>query len=250
MLVAFVPLVITIQSWITSLSKALNSTDISYHSFIIADSITYHVTLIVVILFLSYLVALIATYYLNRRNKEQPNLEPEQSKQNTTAYTPTPNCANCEKPAEHKTTVIEEKLNLELEQTKQRLVNLSTAYANGKLSETVFVTTSKRLEDKIASLEVMKASGDFDSFLNLLDSAEDVHYMPYSEASTHHYVTEKPSGLWYLLPLFFGLLGGVLGYVVVKDRDKGMAMGLLALGLIVSIIVTAVGLIFFLSVFR
>jgi len=54
-----------------------------------------------------------------------------------------------------------ENLNLEIEKSKQRLANLSIAYANGKISEEVFVTTSKKLEAKIASLEAMKTKGAF-----------------------------------------------------------------------------------------
>jgi hypothetical protein len=122
-------------------------------------------------------------------------------------------------------------LNLELEQSKQRLVNLSTAYSNGKISEATFIATSKKLEAKIASLEAMKASGDFDSFLN----------QPYD----YQDVGEKPSGWWYLLPLCFGFLGGLIGYVGVKDRNKGMAEGLLFLGVVVSIILVIITWIFF-----
>jgi len=30
---------------------------------------------------------------------------------------------------------------------------------------------------------------------------------------------ESPSLMWYLVPFFFGLLGGIVGYVAVKDSD-------------------------------
>src|SRR5207245_10248795 len=47
------------------------------------------------------------------------------------------------------------------------------------------------------------------------------------------YWTERkdtPGGLWYLVPILFSLLGGLVAYVVLKDRDEAMAGTCLALG--------------------
>jgi len=52
----------------------------------------------------------------------------------------------------------------------------------------------------------------------------------------------KPSSAWYLVPLFLGLIGGLIGYLVVKDQDKDMAEAILWLGFgltIISIIALA-----------
>ena len=46
----------------------------------------------------------------------------------------------------------------------------------------------------------------------------------------------KPSGAWYLVPLFLGIIGGIIGYLAVKDEDKKMANNLLYLGLGVTFI--------------
>ncbi|HKZ95104.1 MAG TPA: hypothetical protein VJ249_11080 [Candidatus Bathyarchaeia archaeon] len=48
--------------------------------------------------------------------------------------------------------------------------------------------------------------------------------------------TLGPSLLWYLVPFFFGILGGIVAYVAVKDRDEGMAFGLLVFGLIWTVV--------------
>ena len=42
----------------------------------------------------------------------------------------------------------------------------------------------------------------------------------------------EPSVLWYLVPFLFGILGGVVAYVGVKDKDESMALGLLLFGII------------------
>lgn len=49
-----------------------------------------------------------------------------------------------------------------------------------------------------------------------------------------------PSGLWYLIPLFFGILGGIVAYVGVKDDDKDMANNLLIFGLVWTIILVII----------
>ena len=48
--------------------------------------------------------------------------------------------------------------------------------------------------------------------------------------------SQKPTALWYLAPFFFGLIGGILGYVGVKNEDKGMADTLLVFGIFWSIV--------------
>ena len=46
----------------------------------------------------------------------------------------------------------------------------------------------------------------------------------------------KPSNAWYLAPLLFGLIGGLIGYIAVKDDDGDMAGNLLILGIIITIV--------------
>jgi hypothetical protein len=40
------------------------------------------------------------------------------------------------------------------------------------------------------------------------------------------------SGLWYLLPIFFGIIGGVIAWFVIKDNDPKKAKNCLYLGLV------------------
>jgi len=55
---------------------------------------------------------------------------------------------------------------------------------------------------------------------------------------TTEVVTErkvKPSALWWLVPFFFGALGGIIAYVGVKSDDEKMAKNLLIFGILWSI---------------
>jgi hypothetical protein len=40
------------------------------------------------------------------------------------------------------------------------------------------------------------------------------------------------SGLWYLLPIIFGIIGGVIAWFVIKDDDPKKAKNCLYLGLV------------------
>jgi hypothetical protein len=57
--------------------------------------------------------------------------------------------------------------------------------------------------------------------------------------------TEKrASAWWYLLPIFFGFIGGIVMFFVLKDEDRGRAKGGLKLG----IILTAIGFVLWLLI--
>ncbi|HYL65729.1 MAG TPA: hypothetical protein VEU72_01095 [Nitrosopumilaceae archaeon] len=47
---------------------------------------------------------------------------------------------------------------------------------------------------------------------------------------------KNESALWYLVPFFFGIIGGLVMYLVLKDEDKRMAKKGLVLGIVMSVI--------------
>jgi len=49
-----------------------------------------------------------------------------------------------------------------------------------------------------------------------------------------------PSILWYLVPFFFGILGGIVAYIGVKNENKEMADSLLVFGIIWTIILMGI----------
>ena len=55
------------------------------------------------------------------------------------------------------------------------------------------------------------------------------------------------SAAWYLVPLFFGIIGGIVAWAVTKDRDPKRATNLLIFGLVwtlVPVIIVAAAIFF------
>jgi len=46
----------------------------------------------------------------------------------------------------------------------------------------------------------------------------------------------RPTRLWYIAPLLFSIIGGIIGYVVVRKRDKQLAIRLLIVGIVMFVL--------------
>jgi hypothetical protein len=57
-------------------------------------------------------------------------------------------------------------------------------------------------------------------------------------------VEHRRSGLWYILPILFGIIGGVIAYFVIKQDDPNKAKNCLYLGIVLLIIDIVAGLLF------
>ena len=62
--------------------------------------------------------------------------------------------------------------------------------------------------------------------------------------SPHVHSGGKPSAAWWLLPIFLSLLGGLIAWLGVKDRDPRMAKNCLILGIILTVVPFAIGILF------
>ena len=56
------------------------------------------------------------------------------------------------------------------------------------------------------------------------------------DISESRHIQTKPSDACYLVPIFFSIIGGLIGYVAVKDKDQIMANRLLFTGLVMFIL--------------
>ena len=57
----------------------------------------------------------------------------------------------------------------------------------------------------------------------------------------------KPSAAWWLLPIFFSIIGGIIAWACIRDRDPRMAKNNLILGIILTVLPIIVVLIIFLG---
>ena len=61
--------------------------------------------------------------------------------------------------------------------------------------------------------------------------------------SQHPIQGVKPSAAWYLLPIFFSVIGGIISWACIRDRDPGMAKNNLILGILLTVIPIIVGVV-------
>ena len=53
----------------------------------------------------------------------------------------------------------------------------------------------------------------------------------------------RPSAAWYLLPIFFSIIGGIISWACIRDRDPRMAKNNLILGILLTVIPIIVGVV-------
>ena len=49
-------------------------------------------------------------------------------------------------------------------------------------------------------------------------------------------VEQKTSWGWYLLPILFSIIGGIIGYLLLKDKNKQTAKKLVYVGIVIFIL--------------
>jgi hypothetical protein len=118
--------------------------------------------------------------------------------------------------------VLKFKKNIEKEVMKCRkgIEKLSVFFADGRISEESYLNSISTLERRIDNLNAMKENQS--TSLRNLYRFDEYEKVP----------IEKPTSLWYLVPFFFGIIGGLVAYVGVKERDKEMAQTLLVFGIL------------------
>ncbi len=127
----------------------------------------------------------------------------------------------------------------EIKKYEEEKSKLSVLFANGKIGEQSYLAAIKTLESKIEELK--------ESPLPSLNHEIVSHGVNEFEKAVD--LAEKPTLLWYLVPFFFGIIGGIVAYVGTKDEDEGMATNLLLFGIVWSIVLIIIYLAMLASIF-
>jgi hypothetical protein len=135
----------------------------------------------------------------------------------------------------------EHRRNMEREilKRKKAIERVTTFFAEGKINEHSYLTSVSKLEREIERLGKLKDNPE----------APQIDSQPYEQDEEDIVPFEKPSSSWYLVPFFFGIIGGLLAYVGTKDRDEDMAVNLLVFGIAWTILLAAIAWSFFMYVF-
>ncbi len=120
----------------------------------------------------------------------------------------------------------------EIKTYQEEMDKLSILFANGKIGEQSYLAATKTLERKIGELKEIKENPT----PSLISSEPSTELDEFGDKANQG----KPSALWYLVPFLFGLIGGIVGYLAVKDENKESANNLLIFGLIWSIILIVI----------
>jgi hypothetical protein len=99
----------------------------------------------------------------------------------------------------------------------------------------------KQLEEKIGRLTILFSKGEIgeEGYKTALKTLEEELLNLKPQAKEWR---GTPNVLWLFLPLLFGILGGVIAYVGVKNYDKRRALNLLLLGIATTVIGTVIAI--------
>lgn len=110
-----------------------------------------------------------------------------------------------------------------VKELEEKIARMTVLFSSGEIGEESYKTALRTLENELKDLKPNREPFRVKPRQTLVD-----------EISSD--LSWKPSPLWYLLPFLFGLLGGIVAYIGLKDDDEEMANNIL----IFSVVMTAV----------
>lgn len=125
-----------------------------------------------------------------------------------------------------------EEVEEEIEQYRRKINRLAVLFSQGEISEDSYKESVKAIEGNISRLR---------RGVEIPTVQEPrLHSSSYAHQSDLIESTE-PTGLWWLVPFLFGIIGGLVAYVGVKDDDDDMANNLLIFGIIWTCVLAFIG---------
>ena len=120
----------------------------------------------------------------------------------------------------------EEKISNIIEELKNQIIETISPYKNISLTD---ISHENNLPENLTLILVkgLVSEGRINGFIDMVNQSLTI------ERETK---IIKPTGAWFLVPLFLGILGGVIGYLAIKNDDRKMANNVLYLGIIMSLI--------------
>jgi len=144
--------------------------------------------------------------------------------------------------------VSEEEISFLIEELGKQIINATAPYRQIGFSD---LSSEVNLPKgfTIALLKRLISEGKIAGSLDMVNHILTVERAPKvtaekPELKEQQITVSKPSSAWYFVPLFLGILGGIIAYLVVRDEDRNMANSML----IVGILSTFIGIIILLAV--
>jgi len=130
---------------------------------------------------------------------------------------------------------------------REKIDSLTTLFSKGEITEATYVRGVRKIEEDINKLQQEHGIPKVEQERTprtisekarpkIIGESEETQYRP-------HYGADRA---WYLVPFLFGILGGIVAYVGVKDDDPEMADNLLIFGILWTFALIVLGWIVFL----
>lgn len=122
---------------------------------------------------------------------------------------------------------------------REKIDSLTTLFSKGEITEETYLRGVKNIEDSIGKLQREHKIPKVQRRENSIP----IGFSGYSRQEVNEDIGESyhyrgsPSNAWYLVPLLFGILGGIVGYAAVKSEDAELADNLLTFGIIWTVVV-------------
>lgn len=128
---------------------------------------------------------------------------------------------------------------------REKIDSLTTLFSKGEITEETYVRGVRKIEDDINTLQQEHGIPKVEHKRTLMNISGTAGRKTIEEVEETKYRHGADSA-WYLVPFFFGILGGIVAYVGVKDDDPDMADNLLIFGILWTFALIVLGWIVFL----